>query len=156
MNIRVHAYYIRYHKQNVMFRLCECVVSSWPLHMNLAPFSCVEHLIKYIWATTWENVRPDTVWSKSSLSAWRNFASLVIQNAPSKCTGSSESSLGARIWRHISDVATFITKTRPFKYTENFTSKNGKISDKKLWYFSYFCSKHRLWVLVRTASPRRF
>ena len=22
--------------------------------------------------------------------------------------------------------------------------------------FSYFCSKHRLWVLVRTASPRRF
>ena len=23
-------------------------------------------------------------------------------------------------------------------------------------YFSYFHSKHRLWVLVRTASPRRF
>ena len=23
-------------------------------------------------------------------------------------------------------------------------------------FFSYFCSKHRLWVLVRTASPRRF
>ena len=22
----------------------------------------------------------------------------------------------------------------------------------KLWYFSYFCSKHRSWVLVRTAS----
>ena len=22
--------------------------------------------------------------------------------------------------------------------------------------FSYFCSKHRLWVLVRTASARRF
>ena len=34
-------------------------------------------------------------------------------------------------------------------------------SDKKFWYFSeiifryYFCSKHRLWVLVRTASARR-
>ena len=27
----------------------------------------------------------------------------------------------------------------------------------KIWFFfSYFCSKHRLWVLVRTASPRRF
>ena len=26
----------------------------------------------------------------------------------------------------------------------------------KLWYFSDFCSKHRLWVLVRTASARRF
>ena len=50
----------------------------------------------------------------------------------------------------------YITKTRPFKYIENFICKNWKFSDKKLWYFSYFCSKHRLWVLVRTASPRRF
>ena len=48
------------------------------------------------------------------------------------------------------------TKTRLFKYIENFTSKNWKYSDKKLWYFSYFYSKHRLWVLVRTASARRF
>ena len=29
---------------------------------------------------------------------------------------------------------------------------NWNFSDKKLWYFSYFFSKHRLWVLVRTAS----
>ena len=49
-----------------------------------------------------------------------------------------------------------ITKTRLFKYTENFSTKKWKISDKKFWYFSYFCSKHRLWVLVRTASARRF
>ena len=44
-----------------------------------------------------------------------------------------------------------ITKTRLFKYTEKFTSKNWKFSDKKLWYISHFCSKHTLWVLVRTA-----
>ena len=44
-----------------------------------------------------------------------------------------------------------ITKTRLFKYTENFTTKNGNFSDKKYWYFSYFCSKHRLWVVVWTA-----
>ena len=37
-----------------------------------------------------------------------------------------------------------ITKTHLFKYIENFTSKNWKFSDKRLWYFSYFCSKHRL------------
>ena len=50
-----------------------------------------------------------------------------------------------------------ITKTRLFKYieilppkTENFQMK------KKLRYFPHFCSKHRLWVLVRTASVRRF
>ena len=52
--------------------------------------------------------------------------------------------------------STFITKTRLFKYIENITSKNWKFSDKKLWYFSHFCSNHRLWVLFRTASPRRF
>ena len=37
-----------------------------------------------------------------------------------------------------------ITKTCPFKYTENFTTKKWKFSDKKFWYFSYFCSQHRL------------
>ena len=47
-----------------------------------------------------------------------------------------------------------ITKTCLFKYTKYFTTKKWKFSDKILWYFSYFCSKHRL--LVRTASMRRF
>ena len=50
----------------------------------------------------------------------------------------------------------YITKTRLFKYIENFTTKTGKFADKKLWYFSYFCLKHRLCELVRTASVRRF
>ena len=51
----------------------------------------------------------------------------------------------------------YITKTCLFKYTENFTTKNKwKFSDKKFWYFSHFCSKHRLGVLFRTASARRF
>ena len=34
--------------------------------------------------------------------------------------------------------------------------KKKKMFSDKHWYFTYFCSKHRLWVLVRTASPRRF
>ena len=33
----------------------------------------------------------------------------------------------------------------PIQITENFTTKKMKLSDKKFWYFSYFCSKHRLW-----------
>ena len=49
-----------------------------------------------------------------------------------------------------------ITKTRLFKYIVNFISKNWKFLDKNFWYFSYFCSKYRLLVLVRTAPPRRF
>ena len=34
--------------------------------------------------------------------------------------------------------------------------KKWKCSDINFWYFSYFCSKHRLWVLVRTASMMFF
>ena len=49
-----------------------------------------------------------------------------------------------------------ITKTCLFKYNENFTTKKWKFSDKKFWYFSYLYPKHRLWVLVRNASRRRF
>ena len=50
-----------------------------------------------------------------------------------------------------------ITKTRLFKYIEKFTNKNWKFSDKKNSnMFSHFCSKHRLWVPIRTSSPRRF
>ena len=49
-----------------------------------------------------------------------------------------------------------ITKTRLFKSIENFTTKNCKFSDKNSDILLHFCSKHRLWVLVRTASARRF
>ena len=52
-----------------------------------------------------------------------------------------------RRWR-----GTSITKTRLFKYIENFTTKNGKFSDKDsdvffffffFFFFSNFCSKYR-------------
>ena len=48
-----------------------------------------------------------------------------------------------------------------FNHFENtpiqiYNQKKGKFSDKKFWYFSYSFLKHRLWVLVRTASARRF
>ena len=49
-----------------------------------------------------------------------------------------------------------ITKTRLFKYIDTFTSKSWKFSDKKNLIFSHFCSKHRLWVLVRTAYIENF
>ena len=46
-----------------------------------------------------------------------------------------------------------ITRTRLCKYVENFTSRNWKISDENLCYFSYFCSKHRLWYSLE--PPQR-
>ena len=47
---------------------------------------------------------------------------------------------------------------RKHAYSNILKTKKGKFSDKKeIWYFfSYFCSKHRLWVLVWTALARRF
>ena len=48
------------------------------------------------------------------------------------------------------------TKTRLLKCFENVTFKNWKFSDKKFDIFSYFCSKHRLWVHVRTAEFPQF
>ena len=44
------------------------------------------------------------------------------------------------LWKH---AFSNIQKISPSK-TETFQKK-------KIWYFSYFCSKHRLWVLIRTA-----
>ena len=49
-----------------------------------------------------------------------------------------------------------IHSLRKHAYSNILTTKNWKFLDKKFWYFSYFCSKHRLWVLVRTASARQF
>ena len=52
---------------------------------------------------------------------------------------------------------THYEKKKPIQiYWKFYHPKKWKFSDKKFWYFSYFCSKHRLWVLVRTASARRF
>ena len=41
-------------------------------------------------------------------------------------------------------------------YNENLPPNNENFQIKKFWYFSYFYSKHRLWVLVRTALSRQF
>ena len=50
-----------------------------------------------------------------------------------------------------------ITKTRLFKYIENFISKNWEFSDKNSNIFHISAQNiYRLWVLVRTASARRF
>ena len=50
-----------------------------------------------------------------------------------------------------------ITKNLSMQYTETFFScKNQKFLLEFFLYFSYFCSKHRLWVHNRTALLRGF
>ena len=53
--------------------------------------------------------------------------------------------------------AYFHFDNRPMQYTEFFEDLNFENFQKKIFdIFFYFCSKHRLWVHVRTDSPRRF
>ena len=52
-------------------------------------------------------------------------------------------------------MAQTIPETRLFKYIEMSPPKTESFQIKILIFF-IFCSKHRLWVLVRTVSPRRF
>ena len=75
------------------------------------------HMSRNVRKRTFWHVRPTktqislrvrAVWSESSLSTWRNFVSLAIQNAPMKilmrlceCAGWSESSLGADFRRYV-------------------------------------------------------
>ena len=64
-----------------------------------------------------------------------------------------------RSWYFVQDdLMALITKTHPFKYMyiENFTTQNWKFSDKISDIFHISAQKHRLWVLVRTASLRQF
>ena len=41
-------------------------------------------------------------------------------------------------------------------YCDFYCCKHGNFLMKKILYFSYFCSKHRLWIHVRSALLRRF
>ena len=64
-----------------------------------------------------------TVWSGHLLSANRTIGYYrIIQSVESKCLDET---------LHMNRM-TYITKTRLFKYIENFTSKNLNFSDKKL------------------------
>ena len=60
------------------------------------------------------------------------------------------------MYSRTSVTQTLIMKTSLFKYTENYIPKYEKFTVEKFWYSSYFCSKHGLWVCIRSASDRQF
>ena len=58
-----------------------------------------------------------------------------------------------RVGSHYPVKFTFHYENTPIQIYWTFYNQKREIFQiKKFWYFSYFCSKHRLWVLVRTAS----
>ena len=69
----------------------------------------------------------------------------------SKDTQEMSQSRSTALPRHSEKKTWHITKARLFKYIENFTSKRLKnVLIKTPRYFSYVCSKDRLWVLTST------
>ena len=114
-----------------------------------------------------ENVSSDICGQWRTRSAFasakfdQGFCYLVIQSLDIiKCINEelahvldeSESVHFAHAQRHL-----FALRKQAYSNTPKILRQNKwKFSDKKFWYFSYFYSKHRLWVLVRTASMRRF
>ena len=115
-----------------------CKINRYPAHLFLH---------KYVWANTEEQQE----WSRTgSTAVWPRPVLFVLQSA--LCS--------YFIWQlhwlcWCSTKCQPITKTCLFNYTENFTTKNENFQIKNSDIFSYFCSKHRLWVLVRTALMRR-
>ena len=54
------------------------------------------------------------------------------------------------LYQFLLQIEHFITKTRLFKYTENFTTKNWKFSDKKFEYFFHISVQNSEAVLTST------
>ena len=96
------------------------------------------HVRKWTWCSIWKKKKQNKKTNKKKKKKKKKKTTTKKHTYhPCMCS----------VWFWTSLFVHGITKTRLFKYTENFTTKNWKFSDKKCWYFSYFCSKHRLWVL---------
>ena len=134
--------------------------------------------------TTQISLRIGAFWKESSLFAWRNFASLAIQNAPSDDSDQivqMRTNLNLR-WADMSEVVFFFflfffffffdfvdnilqTKCQQMTFFIIITKTRlfkWKILPPKSWklsgknpLFSHFYTKHRLWLFVITASARR-
>ena len=134
-------------------------------------------LFAYLESYTSRNVRKCTVWRAPDQNSnqplhlcnlnsvrctheeWRNFVSLALQSALSEDSDQT-ARMRSLIWiftgrtRHNYGVAQcdIHYENLPIQIYWKFYHQKWRFSDKKFWYFSHFCSNHRLWVLVRTAN----
>ena len=88
---------------------------------------------RYCWhvcpTQTQISLRIRTVWSESSLSAWMSFAYLTIQYL--SCEDSDQAGECAEL------IWISLRKHAYLNILKNFTTKKGKFSDKKIWYFHF-------------------
>ena len=121
------------------------IFNNWILQIKMLTFT--EHML-------W-NQRP--FWSSAFCTCtWKKAGFMVTWHSEVSPHVIVETCLEGNLSNIMSGFC--ITKTRLYNFDplkpHFFYSKTGVYRGKH--YFSYFWSKHRLWVLVRTASSRRF
>ena len=124
------------------FPRCPTNVYAWKNERSLCRFNVKEHtrMLKHgVVSKLFICVEPNLNSGKNSClkQIWRQWS----QGQPAQDLRCS-----------LAESRDTLRKHACFKCIENFTSQNWNFSDKKRWYFSNFSSKHKLWVLVRTAS----
>ena len=102
-----------------------------------------------------------TVWLESSVIACASYCLRAIER------GLEENPSHTGHIKMSNPIASYKTQCKPGNaglymhyenkpipiYTENSTTKRWFSDKKKIWYFPYFCSKHRLWYSIE--PPRR-
>ena len=105
--------------------------------------------IEQVWVSKHTHARTHWKTLFSDIKCWiiylfRNyvchFSEIEIIRLDISCKSSAEHSLTLRKHAYWNILKILPPKSESFQI-------------KKFWCFPYFCSKHRLWVLVRTASP---
>ena len=97
--------------------------------------------------------------------SWRIMISHLLHGLSKQCKLSSDAAQCARLTEIYTVCYSFSnfrqahSTLRKHAYSNKLKilpPKKWKFSDKKFWYFSYFCTKLGLWVIVRTALAKRF
>ena len=134
-----------------------------PAHMHRLIIDCYEYSeIRPGLNTGWENSFLVTFKSSDFFSihtAKIDVVSLAISQLIQGMGNRSECTAGYFYFTN-----SFKRSNSPFSLRKHANSnilktlppKNENFQIKKIWYFSYFCSTHILWVLIRTASLRQF
>ena len=113
--------------------------------------------------TRWNRLSKAILTSTHNLCFWAEIRKIMYTSVNPSFTVQKWGLSGSNLCRHV-----FAMKFVFLGYRENCHYKNRPIQiywkcyhQKKIkkfrhfWYFSLFCSKHRLWVLVRIASARQ-
>ena len=147
LNRRIFVMYTKKYREESWGTLATCK-NCWWYSFTFCEESCAILVSSYQHLTS-TSVFILYIINENIIDDWnQRQPSLLNNRSHHQRTHSMHYSLGPRQTKHYGNT--------PIQIYLKFHHQKLKIFREKFWYFSYFCSKHRLWVLVRTASARRF